>query len=282
MAHHVDNQNLPREESIPPPANSTSEGTRVVIDNLASTFLSRPRAITVWVPPAYHMEPERRFPVLYVHDGQHVLESAASPDTASWGLDRWITRLAAAGDMDDLIVAAIDHTGLREQEYDPAHSGRNYARFVIEELKPEMDRQFRTLPDRTHTAVAGASMGGLVSLYFAWVYPHIFGAAACLSSPFSRPDNRFMLDLVKSSDITPDIRLYLYCGGGDEVERPLLADHRDMKSILADKGLRPEINLRIDENMKGTHGEASWSACAGQWLPFLFPAGGAPVSSVPL
>jgi predicted alpha/beta superfamily hydrolase len=252
-----------------------------VMEEVSSKFLHRSRSVTVWFPPSYRNEPERCFPVLYMHDGQQVLDPATSTNGVSWDLDGSVTRLAAAGQMDEVSVAAIDSTDARDEEYHPSHAGRNYARFVIEELKPEIDRAFRTLPDRTHTAVAGASMGGLISMYFAWVYPHIFGSAACLSSAFSREGNRFMLDMVRSSDITPDIRLYLYCGGGDEEERTRIKDHRAMETILAGKGLRPEKNLRIEENEKGTHDEQTWSTYTDHWLPFLFPAGGHPPSSIP-
>lgn len=257
------------------------ESPRQVMEEVSSEFLARSRSVTLWFPPAYWTDSKRRFPVLYMHDGQQVLDPADSAQDASWDLNGWVTRLAAAGELDEVIVAAIDATDLRHEEYDPSHAGRNYARFVIEELKPEIDQTCRTLPDRAHTAVAGASMGGLISLYFAWVYPHIFGSAACLSSTLSRQENRFMLDLVKSSDITPDIRLYLYCGGGDELERQHLKDQQELGAILAGKGLRPDINLRMEENGEGTHDGSSWSACSGHWLPFLFPPGGHPPRRAP-
>ena len=251
------------------------------MEDVGSRFLDRSRSVTVWFPPSYSKDSMRHFPVLYMHDGQQLFDPSASTHGISWDIDGWVTRLAADKLIEEMIVVGIDCTEARQEEYGLPQLGQQYARFVIEELKPAIDAKHRTLPGRAHTAVAGASMGGLISFYLAWVYPHIFGAAACLSSAFSLHGNPYMLRSTKSSDITPDIRLYLYCGAGDDMEQRLMQDHVEMTEILAGKGLRPEKSLLIKDVADGKHDEETWCRQSEHWLPFLFPPGGPPHLETP-
>jgi predicted alpha/beta superfamily hydrolase len=163
-----------------------------------------PRQVDVWLPPGYHADPEQKFGVLYMHDGQNVF----NPDTAytgvDWGVIPALERLVAADSVPEVIIVGIWNTEKRVAEYlpqrpfetpqgqlvlprleaeigDSPHSN-GYLRFLVEELKPFIDGRYRTLGDRAHTTIMGSSMGGLISLYALCEYPDLFGGAGCLST----------------------------------------------------------------------------------------------------
>lgn len=160
------------------------------------------RDVTVWLPPGYDERPDARWPVLYMHDGQNLFD-ASRAFAGEWGVDEHLTRLAAGGQVRLPIVVGAANTPLRLREYGPAdmiaalpaeirsdlltlYGGEplsdGYLRFLTEELKPFIDRTYRTLPGRDDTAVMGSSMGGLISLYALMKRPDVFGAAGCLST----------------------------------------------------------------------------------------------------
>ena len=135
-----------------------------------SRHLESRKTVRIYLPPSYATKSARRFPVLYVHDGQNIF-SSAGPDACfgwgSWELDLTADKMAAAGKMREIIIVAIDNTRYRYQEYrGPAvHSDsprfRQYSNFVGKELKTRIDNEFRTLPSPAHTGVLGSSLGGI-------------------------------------------------------------------------------------------------------------------------
>ncbi len=165
----------------------------------------RPRRIDVWLPPGYRADDNRRFPVLYMHDGQNLFDPATAYAGEAWEIDAAIAQLADAGAIPPVIVVGIWNTPLRWPEYmipAPFNAAPNsaqlratfaaergrppigdaYLRFIVEELKPFIDAHYRTRPDRAHTFVMGSSMGGLISLAALCTYPEVFGGAGCLST----------------------------------------------------------------------------------------------------
>jgi len=160
-----------------------------------------PRNVTVWLPPGYD-EGEGHYPVLYMHDGQNLFDASRTA-FGEWGVDEHLSRLAETGQIRLPIVVGVWNTPLRLREYVPAdlitalpaevrssllgmYGGDplsdGYLRFLVEELKPHIDREYRTLPGRDDTLVAGSSMGGLISLYAMMKHPEVFGSAGCLST----------------------------------------------------------------------------------------------------
>ena len=157
------------------------------------------RRVDVWLPPSYAADPTRRFPVLYMHDGQNLFDPALSYTGIDWDVDGAITRLAAAGEIREAIVVGVWNTPRRLYEYMPTApiadllppAGADgmpppgvdlpvsdaYLRFLAEELKPFVDAGYRSLPGPADTLVMGSSMGGLISLYALAEYPGVFGAA---------------------------------------------------------------------------------------------------------
>ncbi len=241
-----------------------------VHDEVASTHLRHKRTVIVWLPPSYGSEPSRRYPVLYMHDGQQVFDPTTSTWNQDWEVDEWCIELIKQDRLQEIIVVGIYSTPDRFIEYNPAELGPDYSRFVLEELKPFIDREYRTHRDREHTAVAGASMGGAISFYMAWTHPEIFFGAACLSSAFQYKQDQFTIDLVKKTKKPPDLRLFLYCGQGDDLEKQLTGDLYAMRDVLAEKGMVPGNQLLISTDPDGAHNEAAWARHTDHWLLFLF------------
>ena len=170
-----------------------------------------PRTVAVWLPPGYEADPAARYPVLYMHDGQNVFDPATAYAGVDWGVDEAMDALIAAGRVRPAIVVAVWNSPARFQEYMPQKAlppgaaafasgvpevGRvpgppladAYLRFLVEELKPLVDREYRTRPGPADTFVMGSSMGGLISAYAVTEYPQLFGAAACVSTHWPAAD----------------------------------------------------------------------------------------------
>ncbi len=176
-------------------------GDRRLHPDFPSQFVA-PRNVEVWLPPGYASHRAERYPVLYMHDGQNVFDPATSFGGVDWAADETMTRLIRQQRVRPAIVVAIWNTAKRYQEYMPAKplSGTShsngfgstvqnseiisdaYLRFLVTELKPFIDRTYRTRPGRADTFTMGASMGGLISAYAMTQYPDVFGGAACLST----------------------------------------------------------------------------------------------------
>ena len=189
-------------------APAVSSGELVVVEGFASRFVPA-RDLFVWLPDGYTTD--RRYAVLYMHDGQMLFDAAATWNGQEWGVDEVAGHLQAAGAVRDFIVVGIPNAGSeRYVEYLPEQPLRQmppaqrqawlvaadeeadslpdalrsdrYLRFLVEELKPWVDANFAVHTDPTNTFVMGSSMGGLISIYALARYPDVFGGAGCLST----------------------------------------------------------------------------------------------------
>jgi predicted alpha/beta superfamily hydrolase len=235
-----------------------------------SQFLRYDRTVIVWLPPSYKNDPEKRYPVLYMQDGQQVFDPQTSTWHQDWQVDERCTELIGEFQMEEVIVVAVYSTEDRYLEYNPSALGGEYARFLLEELKPFIDKEYRTLPDREHTAIAGASMGATIAFYLAWARADAFFGAACLSPAFRYRDDASCLDMVRGSRQAPDLRLHFYCGEGDDLERRLIQGMREMVDLLKPLGFEEGRNLNIVVDPEGKHNEATWARHTREWLLFLF------------
>ncbi len=235
-----------------------------------SQHLRFDRSVIVWLPPSYGDNRRRRYPVLYMHDGQQVFDPQTATWRQDWQVDEWCTKLIAEDALQEFIVVAAYSTEDRFVEYNPSLAGPEYARFMIEELKPFIDREYRTKPDRDSTAVAGSSMGATISFYLAWTHPDVYFGAACLSPAFRFKDDTYSLDMVRRPGRAPDVRLYLYSGLGDSTEQELAETMYEMVGLLQARGFKPGRNLRVVEDPLAQHNEAAWAAHTDDWLQFLF------------
>ena len=185
-------------------------------DAFHSGFLEHDRDVLVWLPPGYDAGAQnRRYPVLYMHDGQNLFE----PDTAfqkgeHWRLGETAAALIEDGSIEPLIIVGIYNTGThRKEEYTPTHDATlgggladDYGRMIVEELKPFIDRTYRTRPEPQHTGLGGSSLGGLVTLYLGFTHPQVFGRLAVLS-PSVWWNWRAILKTVRQSRAKPLARV---------------------------------------------------------------------------
>jgi len=241
------------------------------LENFKSAFLKQKRDIIIWLPPTYEEDPTRRYPVLYMQDGQQVFDPQTSTWGKAWNVDEACMHLIGQQQIEEFIVVAVYSTSDRDDEYQPAVEGRSYARFLIEELKPFIDEHYRTLPGAESTAVAGSSRGGTMAFYLAWAYPDIFSKAACLSPAFDVDNDSFIHDLVHKTKSTPVIRLFLYCGNGADLEKELFPGTTAMDKYLhRRKHFKDMKNLIFVKDPTALHNEAAWARHTEEWIRFLF------------
>ena len=162
-----------------------------ILKDVASPQLDNKRALRVYLPPSYAENPAKRYPVLYMHDGQNLFDAKTAAYGVEWRIDETVNQLVALGKMDEVIVVGIDNTPDRIPEYtpccDPKYGGGKldrYERFVVDTVKPLVDRSYRTLPGKDNTAIMGSSLGGLASVLIARRNPDIFSKAGGVSSSF--------------------------------------------------------------------------------------------------
>jgi predicted alpha/beta superfamily hydrolase len=252
-----------------PPAEkkSTRSGDIRAHAKFHSQNLNNDRDILVYLPPRYDQQTDRRYPVLYLHDGQNVFDAATS-FAGEWQADETAERLIAEKKIEPLIIVAIANNKDRMAEYTPwadaKHGGGNgdaYARFVADEVKPFIDSTYRTRTTREDTAVGGSSLGALVSLHIATKYPDRFGKIAALS-PALWWNNSAMLH--ESMTFPPHTKIWL--DAGTEEGQGVV----DAVQKLADSLHGQDVKVRIVDGAR--HNETAWAKRFDQVLLFLFPA----------
>lgn len=159
-------------------------GTLVYWLDVQSEYLAQPRHVSIWLPPSYVADATKRYRVIYMSDGQNLFDPRIANTGIDWGVDEAMMRLSDAGDIEPAIVVAAWSSPLRGVEYSPWHDGDQYARFLIDELMPRVNREFRTQRGPANTFHMGSSMGGLLSFYLTTHYPNVFGACGCISTHF--------------------------------------------------------------------------------------------------
>lgn len=229
-----------------------------------------PRNIVIWLPPGYDSLSEKYYPVLYMHDGQNIFDPATSAFGIDWQMDETADSLIKANEIDELIIVGIYNTHHRQTEYVPSDTGYNYMKFISEELKPFIDKTYRTLPDRKNTAVAGSSAGGLISLMMLWEYPNIFSKGACVSPAFKISNIDFVDDVKNYSGLKKPIKIYID-NGGVGIEEKLQPGIDEMLSALKDKGYGEGNDLLWFKDSKSEHNESAWAKRAHIFLKYLFP-----------
>ena len=250
--------------------------------NFPSKILRNQRDVLVFLPPGYQRSTTRRYPVLYLHDGQNVFEAATSFAGVEWGVDETAQRLIAAKLIEPLIIVAIANTGEnRMHEYAPTPGRidariqerskgqlRNYGRFLIEELKPFIDRHYRTQREAESTGMGGSSLGGLATLTLGLWYPNTFSRLAVLS-PSVWWDDCAIYGIVDGLDETarPPLKIWLDTGTREEGwERA-----RELRDRLVEKGWRLHDDLQYLEVDGADHSEGAWAARVDPVLRYLFP-----------
>ncbi len=213
--------------------------------DFASRFVDA-RHVDVWLPPEYSSVGQCGFPVLYMHDGQNLFRAEDAFMGVDWDVAGAVVRLVEGGIIEPVIVVGIWNTAKRRQEYMPqkpfeARGGAcelpgyeglyggpplsdAYLGFLVEELKPFIDRTYLTCPEREKTWMMGSSMGGLVSLYALCEAPHMLGGVACLSTHWPVLEWA-MVDYVRRH-LPPPGQHRLYFDYGTETLDAFYAEHQ--------------------------------------------------------
>ncbi|MCK6606423.1 MAG: hypothetical protein L6Q59_16120 [Ignavibacteriaceae bacterium] len=239
-------------------------GTVVYFRRFRSRYSLAERDIIVWLPPSYKKNTDKNYPVLYMHDGQNLMDPYTSFAGQDWRVDETVTRLIKANLINEIIVVGIYNTHDRLEEYSNGERGNNYRKFITEELKHFIDSNFRTMQGRENTAIMGSSMGGLCSFYTAWDYPGVFSMAGCLSSSFYfNEDNIFkMIESYKGEK--KNIRLYI--DSGEDGKK----DAQKMYCLLTSKGLVLGDDMDYYYDRGAGHNEAAWANRLARPLIYFF------------
>ncbi len=238
-------------------------------DRFRSGQLDNERTIVVWLPESYDSELSRRYPVLYMHDGQNLFDPKTSFIGIDWQMDETADSLIRQGKIEEIIIVGIYNTADRLEEYADTKKGRAYMDFIVNDLKPFIDANYRTLTDREHTAVMGSSMGGLISFYLVWRYPHIFSKAGCLSTSLLWRNGALIKEIENFAGQKPEIKIYLD-SSGKGAEGRMKPDYLRLKDLLIRKGFVEGKDLMYYFDEQGDHSERSWSTRVWRPLVFLF------------
>ncbi len=237
--------------------------------SLESDRLRYTRDIIVWLPPSYFTARTKRYPVLYMQDGQNIVDPTTSAFGFDWRADEVADSLIRAKAIEELIIVGIYNTPDRAEEYSGSQKGRDYADFVAHILKPFIDRKYRTMPDARHTAVMGSSLGGLISFLFAWWYPEVFSQAGCLSSVFHSKYSSILEQVGTYGGPKKRIRVYLDVGGKG-MESNLKPGNEKMCSMLKDRGYAVGRDLEFFYDAGAEHNEQAWASRLYRPLLFMF------------
>lgn len=259
-------------------------GVDLVVRRILSPQFRNFRTVLVALPPSYRAEPERAYPVVYMQDGQNLFDPATSY-AGAWNLTRALAALASEGR--EAIIVAIANAGARRiYEYAPfvdarhgGGGGDRYVAFVTETLKPTIDRDFRTRPGTASTAIAGSSMGGLISLYAGLQRADVFGAVGALS-PSVWFGNRGLLRYLAERPSTLPRRIHLDIG----LDEPPHAvnDVRSLRDELQRVTYLSRLTLQYQEDEGGSHDEETWGRRFERALPFLLANDPPPSGDGPL
>jgi len=280
----VSAQNLPK----------VASGKIERLENFQSQWVA-PRNIDVWLPEGYNTK--NNYSVVYMHDGQMLFDSAITWNKKEWMADEIFAKLIAENKIEPCIIVGIWNTPERTTEYFPNKifenlepelqtsilekygngkkiSSDNYLKFIVAELKPFIDKNYKTWPAKENTVITGSSMGGLISAYAIAEYPEVFGGAACLSTAwFSFIEPNYAIPLAafkyfeKSFPSPADHKIYFDYGTG-ESDKPYELTQSFVDLIAKGKGYGNEsYKSLVFEN--AVHDEVAWSRRLHLPLEFL-------------
>lgn len=225
------------------------------------------RDIIVWLPTNYDNNNER-YEVLYMHDGQNLFDPKTSSFGVDWQVDEAMDSLITLKKIKPLIVVGIYNTKDRSSEYLPADKGKDYMQFLVHQLKPFIDKNYRTKPGRKHTFVGGSSMGGIISFALVWEYPAVFSKAICMSPAFKINHIDYVKAVNNYQGKKKKIKLYID-NGGIGLEEQLQPGIDNMLKALEQKGFVEGKDYLWVHDKNAKHFEAAWAKrmpFALQWL----------------
>ena len=262
----------------------TLTGDIRVHKNFHSQFLTSDRDVLVYLPPGYEAAKRSRYPVIYFHDGQNLFDGATAFIAGKeWQVDETAQTLIGSGKIEPLIIVGVYNAGNeRINEYTPTEDPKFkmggkadlYGRLLVEELKPFIDRTYRTRRGAKDTGLAGSSLGGLVSLYLSLKYPHVFGRVAVVS-PSVWFAKQHIVGFVSALPKKSNVRIWMDIGTKEgknrEEAQQTVAGARLLYETLVKKGWKPGRDLSYLEAEGAQHNEPAWAQRVEPILKFLFP-----------
>lgn len=251
--------------------------------NFESRVLGNTRDILVYLPTGYRRSPKRRYPVMYLHDGQNVFDAATAFGGVEWGVDETVQRLLRRKLIEPLIIVAVANKGTdRIHEYAPTRGiidggmpkrkrrshglARKYGKFLVRELKPFIDETYRTKPEPDFTGLGGSSLGGLLTMALGLWFPNVFRRLAVMS-PSVWWDNQAIIRMVNESETKLPLRIWLDTGTHEYGWEKA----RTLRDSLLELGWRLDDDLQYTEAEGADHSEAAWGARVDPMLRYLFP-----------
>jgi predicted alpha/beta superfamily hydrolase len=251
-----------------------------------------PREVDVWLPPGYDENLAEHYPVIYMHDGQNIFDPTISYGGRSWEVDRAMCRLIQASKTHGAIIVGVWNTGMtRFAEYMPQKAvspqqlasiitqyklppgpllADAYLKFLVTELKPFIDRRYRTKPGREYTSLMGSSMGGLISSYALTEYPDVFGGAGCVSTHLPIGDGVYV-DYLAQHLPTPGAHKFYFDFGTETLDANYEPYHQRLDAVMRAAGYTEDKDLVTRKFPGAEHSEKSWRERVE--IPLLFLLG---------
>lgn len=255
----------------------TLSGNIQIHKGFHSKFLPTTRDISVYLPPGYEYDTARRYPVLYMQDGQNLFDAATSFFLGrEMHMDEEAQRLIAQREVEPMIIVGISSGGLaRINEFTPPVHGPKqggkvdlYGRMLVDEIKPFIDSRYRTLKERSQTGLGGASLGGLATLYLGFKYKEVFGKLAVVS-PAAFWNDQMIVKYVESLPSRTRQRICISIGTAEPDE--FLTTTRALHQALMKKGWREGFDLGYLEVEGAQHGPDEHNLRVDHMLRFFSP-----------
>jgi len=265
------------------PGRVTTTGDIRLHKKFHSDLLNNERTLAVYCPPDYEKSKDQRYPVLYMQDGQNLFDESTSYQGIEWRMDEAAEELIKGGKIAPLIIVAMFNSEQRSAEFTPPAlaaagaqaSGDQYAKFVVNEVKPFIDSRYRTRTDRSATGIGGSSMGALIAMHVAKQNPTTFGQMV-LMSPWLRLNKKQLAgDWVGDGKWLKGTKLYVEMGSNTLDNYPgdsaaAASDAQELVAALEKAGLTACADFQFRTIEGGTHNESGWQHTVPQPLLFLY------------
>jgi predicted alpha/beta superfamily hydrolase len=251
-------------------ASTASPQVKILSDTFTMKSLNRKRRIWLYLPSDYTSS-SKSYPVLYAHDGQNLFDKKTS-FAGEWGIDEALDSMFLKGDYGAIVVGIDNGGSQRLNEYSPwtnaqygGGQGEQYVDFIVKELKPYIDQNYRTFSGPEYTGIVGSSMGGLISYYAGLKYPEVFGRVGALSSSYWFSSSSY--DYPKQKK--PSAETYIYMIAGDKEGGNQTGDMNKMYQILLQEGMQTK-QIYKQNHADGTHSEWYWRREFPKMYQWLF------------
>ena len=252
-------------------ASTALPNVKVLETPLQIPGLNRSRTLRLYLPPGYEKGNER-YPVLYMHDAQNLFDDVTS-FVGEWGVDEAMNELSTSHGLNVIVVGIDNGQQYRNTELsawpnerlggDP--EGKAYMDFVVNVVKPYIDKHYRTQSDREHTAIMGSSLGGLISHYGIYAHPEVFSRAGIFSPSYWVSEDVF--SFTRENPLPQDSRLYLTVG---KKEGPILVEPTEkMYRFILNEG-HPADHIIEKTVAEGRHNEQFWGSVFKEAVMWLF------------